>query len=566
MIKIEQSITTDVLVIGGGGAGVRAALETHLHGANTLLITKGKLGRSGTTAFEVAEIAGYNAADGCIPSDSPEQHYQDIVNAALGTCNKKMAKILAEEAPLSLAELESWGVPFEKKEKKHLVVEGCFASQPRMHIIKRHSKPILEVLVNRLNSTSVKVLEEVMVVDLLIKNNTCFGALLIDFTGKFILIRASAVILASGGGGQLFKLNLNPKDITADGYGIALRAGAEIINMEFMQAGLGLVHPSSNILNSWVWFLHPKLINSHGEEFLSKYLPAGVEPLDCMNDKAHHFPFSSRDLSKYIEYAIIKEISLGNYGSHGGVYLDFRNIDLANVSPDFITMWQTTKNWFKNRGVDPDTQTLEIAPFGHAINGGLNVGTDCESTVKNLFAAGEVAGGPHGADRLGGNMILGCQVFGKRAGRAAAESIVARENNLPKFNDFNFETLNKIHDSQGILNPLNIKEQIQNLMSANFLIVRNEQGLNALIIQIQQLITQIDTEGFKLNSASDMIQALECRNMLDTALVMGKSALIRNESRGSHFREDSISTKPEFEHIISFQKLNDDFKFKMIQE
>lgn len=565
MIRIEYSFTTDVLVIGGGGAGVRAALEAHANGANTLLVTKGKLGASGTTSFEVAETAGYNAADGCVPSDSPEQHYQDIVNAALGTCDKKLAKILAQEAPLSLAELESWGVPFEKKGEKHLVVEGCFASQPRMHIIKRHSKPILEILVNRLRSTSIKILEDVMVVDLLIKDNTCFGALLIDSNGKFILVQAAAVILASGGGGQLFKLNLNPKDITADGYSIALRAGAEIINMEFMQAGLGLVYPNQNILNCWVWFLYPKLINSRGEEFLSKYLPAGVDPIDCMNDKAHHFPFSTRDLSKYIEYAIIKEINLGNTGPHGGVYLDFCSVDLTHVSPDFKTMWQTTKNWFKNLGVDPDTQTLEIAPFGHAINGGLKVGTNCESTVKNLFAAGEVAGGPHGADRLGGNMILGCQVFGKLAGRAAAESIVPMSNHLSKVDDFSFEALRGIHDSQGKLNPLNIKEQIQNLMSANYLIVRNEQGLNALISQIQQLITQIDTEGFKINSALDMIQALECRNMLETALVMGESALIRNESRGSHFREDSTSTKPEFEYIISFQKFNKDLKYKIIK-
>lgn len=564
MVQFEQTFITDVLVIGGGGAGVRAALEAHSSGAKTLLITKGKLGESGTTSFEVAETAGYNAADGCIPGDSPEQHYYDIVNAALGTCDKKLARILADEAPLSLTKLESWGVPFEKKEDKHLVVEGCFASQPRMHIIKRHSKPILEVLVNRLRSTSIQVLEDVMVVDVLVRDNTCYGALLLDFTGKFILIRAAAIILASGGGGQLFKLNLNPKDITSDGYGIALRAGAEIINMEFMQAGLGLVHPFPNILNCWVWYLHPKLVNVHGEEFLSKYLPSGVAPIECMNDKAHHFPFSSRDLSKYIEYSIIKEINFGNHGPHGGVYLDFRNIDLTNVSPDFKIMWQTTKNWFKNLGIDFDTETLEIAPFGHAINGGLKVGTDCESTVKNLFAAGEVAGGPHGADRLGGNMILGCQVFGKRAGRAAAESIVAISNQMPNVDDCNFKTLNGIIDSQGKLNPLNMKTKIQNLMSANYLIVRNESGLNEAINEIQHLNTLIETEGFEIKSASDMIQALESRNMLETALVMAKSALIRDESRGSHFREDSINTKPEFEHIISFQKFDKDLKYKII--
>lgn len=556
MVEIEQTITTDVLVIGGGGAGVRSALEANFCGAKTLLVTKGKLGASGTTSFEVAETAGYNGADGCIPEDSPEQHYQDILNAALGTCDQDLAKILAEEAPRSLAELESWGVPFEKKNEKHLVVEGCFASQPRMHIIKRHSKPILEVLIHKLRSTSIKVLEEVMVVDLLVKDNTCIGALLIDFEGKFILIQAASVILASGGGGQLFKLNLNPKDITADGYAIAFRAGAEIINMEFMQAGLGLVYPTPNILNCWVWFLKPKLINNHGEEFLSKYLPTGVDPNDCMKDKAHHFPFSSRDLSKYIEYAIIKEINLGNTGPHGGVYLDFRNVDLTNVSPDFKTMWQTTKNWMISRGVDPDTQTLEIAPFGHAINGGLKVGLNCESTVKNLFAVGEVAGGPHGADRLGGNMIVGCQVFGRRAGQAAANSIVARKIHSSKVSDFTFEIIERISKPQGKIKPIMIKSQIQNLMSANYLIVKNKSGLMKIIEEIQNLNTQIEAEGLEINSTSNLLQAFECLNMLQSALVMAKSALVRNESRGSHFREDCPVTKPEFEKIISFQKNN----------
>ena len=563
MIQIEQTFTTDVLVIGGGGAGVRAALEAEAKGAKTILATKGKLGDSGTTAFEVAETAGYNAADGCIGTDSPDQHYQDIMKAALGTCDPEVARVLTEEAPESLAELESWGVPFEKKGDRHLVVEGCFGSQPRMHIIKRHSKPILEVLVERLKSTSVQVLEEVIVVDLVVEGNTCYGALLMDYTGKFILVRAGAVILATGGGGQLFKLNLNPKDVTADGYAIGLRAGAEIINMEFMQAGLGLVHPLSNILNCWVWYLRPRLLNNRGEEFLAKYLPSGVEPLDCMNDKAHHFPFSSRDLSKYIETAIIKEINLGNYGPHGGVYIDFRKIDLSKVSSDFQTMWQTTKSWYKKLGVDPDEELLEVAPFGHAINGGLRVGPNGESTVENLFAVGEVAGGPHGADRLGGNMILCCQVFGKRAGRAAAEASAGKQGRTSA-GSLN-STIKGINEGQGRLNPMQVKKEIQDLMSANYLVVRNAQGLEALIKKLQGIVVQMETEGFQITSPADKVQALECRNMLDTATMMGKAALLREESRGSHYREDFPDTKPEFKKILSFQLFEQKLIHKTIQ-
>jgi succinate dehydrogenase/fumarate reductase flavoprotein subunit len=373
------------------------------------------------------------------------------------------------------------------------------------------------------------------------------------------------VILATGGGGQLFKLNLNPKDVTADGYAIGLRAGAEIINMEFMQAGLGLVHPLSNILNCWVWYLRPRLLNNRGEEFLAKYLPSGVEPLDCMREKAHHFPFSSRDLSKYIETAIIKEINLGNYGPHGGVYIDFRQIDLSKVSRDFQTMWQTTKCWYKKLGVDPDEELLEVAPFGHAINGGLRVGPNGESTVEKLFAVGEVAGGPHGADRLGGNMILCCQVFGKRAGRAAADaSASAGKQGRTPAGSLNL-TIKGINAGQGRLNPAQVKKEIQELISANYLVVRNARGLETLIEKAQEIVARMETEGFRITAPSDKVQALECRNMLDVATMMAKAALLREESRGSHYREDFPDPKPEFSKIISFQLCGEKLRHKTIQ-
>lgn len=563
MIRIAETIQTDVLVVGAGGAGLRAALEAQAAGAHTLLVAKGKLGRSGTTSFEVAETAGYNAADGCIGSDSPAHHYQDIIDAALGTCDPELARILAEEAPRSLVELESWGVPFEKKDGHHLVVEGCFASRPRMHIIKRHSVPILEVLTERLRAADVNVLEEVMVVDLLTQDGACVGALLIDTAGRYLLVEASAVILACGGAGQLFERNLNPSDITGDGYALALRAGAELINMEFMQAGLGLVYPEPNILNCWVWFLHPRLYNSRGEEFLTKYLPPGVTPEDCMNDKARHFPFSSRDHSKYIEYAVIQEINAGNTGPHGGVFLDFRQVDLTRLSPDFEVMWETTKNWFRQRGVDPESEPLEIAPFGHAINGGLRIDANGESSIKNLFAAGEVAGGPHGADRLGGNMIVGCQVFGRRAGRAAAAT--ALNNPRPVAVDptgSSLELVDKLSRGQGKLEPHRVKEQLQRLMQANYLIVKNEHGLRHLIEELQGLVSQLDVEGYQAASPAEVMQVLECRNMLQTAMVMAQAAHIRKESRGSHFRADIPECKPEFEGITVFTMEQNQLKWR----
>ena len=213
MIRIAETIQTDVLW------WVLAAQDSELPWRLKPRSARCWLPRASWAAavppvLKLPRLQGITPRDGCIGSDSPAHHYQDIIDAALGTCDPELARILAEEAPWSLVELESWGVPFEKKDGHHLVVEGCFASRPRMHIIKRHSVPILEVLTERLRAADVNVLEEVMVVDLLTQDGACVGALLIDTAGRYLLVEASAVILACGGAGQLFERNLNPSDIT----------------------------------------------------------------------------------------------------------------------------------------------------------------------------------------------------------------------------------------------------------------------------------------------------------------------------------------------------------------
>ncbi len=549
MATIQTTLTTDVLIVGGGGAGVRAALEADRAGARVLLVNKGPLGKAGTTAFEVAEIAGYNAADGCAdPLDTPEIHYRDIMAAALGTCDARLARILAAEAVATVAELESWGVAFEKKGDRHLAVEGCFATRPRMHIIKGHSKPILDAMLGRLRDTAIQTRADLSIVDLIVVDGRCRGALAMDESGALTGIDAGAVVLATGGAGQLFERNLNPPDVTGDGYAIALRAGAELVNLEFIQMGLGLVDPVANILNCWVWFLHPRLLNRDGREFLADYLPPGVDPDACMDHKATHFPFSSRDLSKYIEVAITKELAVGRGGDHGGVYLDFRNIDNAGVKPDFLRMWETTKSWLKGRGVDPDAQLLEVAPFGHAINGGLRVDENGETTARHLFAAGEAAGGPHGADRLGGNMIVGCQVFGKRAGRAAARAAAIRRDRRSEAEAFCRQSQQLLErfsgSSKSGMAPEAVKQAVQQLMSRNFLIVRNEQGLRQIIRETEALEARLAEDGLDRSGFQGPVAALECVNMLTLAKTMAGAALLRTESRGSHYREDFPALDP----------------------
>ena len=543
---MAKVIDADVLVIGGGGAAARAALEASQCGAKVAMVMKGLFGKCGATAYKVAEIAGYNAADREVdPEDSPEEHLNDILVAAAGTCDERLASILAHEAPSTLPELESWRVPLEKEGGRYLEVLGCFASRPRMHIVRGHAEPILAALVPRIQGLGVTVVENTMVTRLLVQEGSCVGAVGISKDGEMVVFRSKATAMGTGGAGQLFLNNLNPPDVTGDGYAVAFRAGAELVNMEFMQAGPAIIHPVKNILNSWVWMLHPRLYNARGEEFLSRYIPEGMSPESCMDRRSGHYPFSTYDGSQWIDVAIQKEILAGRGSPEGGVYLDLTRVSEASLpatrrGEEVRRMWATTRNWLlKERHLDVGREPVQIAMFGHAINGGMRIDERCETTVRGLFAAGEAAGGPHGADRLGGNMIVNLMVFGRRMGRFAAER--SRQTATPWRADglvTGEETrLKGLLGKQGRVKPLELKRRIQEAMWRDLLVVRNGERLETSLRQLQQMRAVWETD-LQVEDPRELWQALEIENMLDVGEIMVRAALLRTESRGSHFRED----------------------------
>lgn len=305
-----EKVETDVLVIGGGGAAARAALEAHDNGVRVLMILKGHLGSSGATVYPVADYAGFQASDGCDPSDTPERHFQDILEAAQGMCDPRLARIVAEESPAALRRLEEFGVPFMKDQRgKHITGVACFSTGARSHRIVGHGKPIVNALVDRIRKHKIRVDGDTAATRFLMQNGKCIGALAVT-RDRCIAYVARATILATGGAGQLFKANLNPADITGDGYMMAYRAGATLVNMEFMQAGMAIMFPLA-LLGAWIWAYHPVLTNSEGKEFLRHYLPADVAPRDVFSAKTGHYPFSCRDRSKYLEISILKEMRAG---------------------------------------------------------------------------------------------------------------------------------------------------------------------------------------------------------------------------------------------------------------
>lgn len=540
-----RTVDADVLVIGGGGMAGRAAIEASRLGARVAMLMKGTFGKSGASAFKVAEAAGYNVADGLVDAaDNPEEHYKDILAAAAGTCDERLARIVAEEAPASLRELERLGVPFHMDGNRYLEVTGCFATRPRMHIIPGHAEPIVAAQRKEILSLGLPVFEHTMVTSLLVQDGACAGAVGLDGQGDLVLFRAGATVLGTGGAGQLFLLNLNPADITGDGYALGYRAGADLVNMEFMQAGLGIVHPVRNILNAWVWALRPRLSNAQHEEFLGRYLPPGIGAEGCMDARSGHYPFSTYDGSQFIDIAIQKELRVGRGTPRTGVYLDFTTTREADIPDtprgrDARRMWGITREWIKvNRGVDIAEQPIQVACFGHAINGGLQIDPCAESTLPCLFAGGESAGGPHGADRLGGNMILTCQVFGKRAGQSAAQR--ARERGVPSVSPeavaAEEERLARVQSRRGPLQPARLKRRLQEAMWRHVLVVRSEESLRACLSEVERLRDQ--TKDLGVEGPAHLPGALEVENLLTVAEIMARAALLRTESRGSHYRED----------------------------
>ena len=524
-----DTVHTEVLVVGGGGAAARAAIEAADAGAKVAMVIKGRLGRSGATVFPVSLYGTFQAFDGDDPQDSRQQHYDDILSAAQGMCDPKLARILTEEAPASLQLLESYGVPFQRiDENRHVTYVGCFATRSRSHRVIGHGEPIMAAMAEQISKRKGIALHEKMsVARLLVEDGKCIGALAVSPEGHRTAFLAKATLLATGGAGQLFKANLNPKDITGDGYVMAYRAGAELINMEFMQTGIAIMRPLA-LLSPWTWGFAPKLVNDLGEEFLPNYLPKGLTPAEVYAAKTH-FPFSVRDDSKYLDISVLQEMRKGRrvfYDITDSPRLDaFRKTDLYP--------------WLAGRGLDLTKERAEISVYAQAVNGGVRIDENGASTLAGLYAAGEVTGGAHGADRLGGGMLSNCQVFGARAGRAAAS--FAREQETPTLQAMSPEDLalpaalpEGADGGEGDELRQEMKRRVRALMFDSLLIERNGKNLAAALAQLEELgIASKANAG-----ASNVWQELELENLIDAGRLMVTSALHRTESRGSHFRSD----------------------------
>lgn len=537
-------ISCDTLVIGGGGAGMAAAIAAARAGADVLLVSKGESGRSGATYYDIAEIGAYNAPDGAgDTTDNAEVFYEDIKKASLSMASLKLCQIIAERSSETLEYIVS--MPggdkiFEKIDGRYKVFQSCFTSKPRAHVMSDHFRPLLAVLRKEAEHLKIKTVNSVTIADLFVENGVCHGAYGFDQDGKDIMFTAKSVILAAGGASQLFEHNMYPNDIMGDAYAMALRAGAKMSNMEFLQMGIGLAHPFINLFENYLWECYPVLKNGASENFLRKYVPEGVTERQVIKDKRLHFPFSTRDNSSYVEIAVQKEINAGRGNNNGNIILDidtpeFR--ELLKYENNFSLMWKTTYNWYLSKGVDLQKEPLEIACFAHAINGGTLIDVNGLTSIEGLYAVGEAATGPHGADRLGGNMSVASQVFGKIAGQHSA-SQAKKIRNIPDPSQFVQE---RRTFWSGIALPSNVNEEeiltlIKKESDRCLLVVRNEAQLLEYKGMLQKL--QADCRNGVKGKPIDKSKMVSLYNLMETGILIARSAISRKESRGSHYRED----------------------------
>jgi len=537
-MEIKKTIETDVLVIGGGGAGERAAYEAFKQGVKVSVVVKGELGNSGCTTRSFSELSAYSAAFAhSDPRDNSYLHYSDTVYQGNGLCNEKLVRILTQNAPKRMLELDRAGCKFVKNGNKYEQLLADASTVPRAcHYGADTGRQIAGTLANLIRKTNINIYENIVITKLLTFNGTVTGALGIDIKKEsIILFKAKSVVLATGGGGQIYSLSGQPEDITGDGFSLAVRAGAELVNMEFIQFGPALVYPITGyLLVTNFWRLNPKLYNKDKIEFLDKYIPDDLTKEDVIRAKQFAFPFIINYPAMYLDIAMHSEITNGNGTEHGGIFLD-----ISHNAPEVIeNKVPVTFKWLLDRGVDIRKQPIEIAPVAQCFIGGVKFNEFAETNVPGLYVCGEVGGGLHGAARPGGNLLAISQVFGHIAGISAAKralpisSIKIDQEQV----DNEIKRLNSLIKNKAV-NPQKIIDRLRKAMWNNVSIVKNKDGLEKTLNIVNEL-RRVDWLKVGTNSPKNILKIIELDFMLDVSSYVIRASLERKESRGTFYRDD----------------------------
>jgi len=582
----------DVIVIGAGGAGLRAAIEASAQGASVALICKSLLGKAHTVMAEGGMAAAIGNVD---ERDNWMVHFADTMRGGQYLNNWVMAEIHAKEAPARVKELEAWGAVFDRT-KDGKILQRNFGGHrfPRLaHVGDRTGLEMIRTLQDHGIHQGIDVYMEHTVTDLLqdaqgpnARVVGCFGY--DRELGRFRVFKAGAVVLATGGIGRAFKISSNSWEYTGDGHALAYNAGADLMDMEFVQFHpTGMVWPPSVrgiLVTEGVRGEGGRLLNNKGERFMFNDVPDLYKNQVAKDaEEGWRYVTGDREANRppelltrdHVARCIVREVKAGRGSPHGGVFLDIAWIKekLPSAQEHIKKKLPSMYHQFKQlANVDITTTPMEVGPTTHYVMGGVRVdGRTQMSTVPGLFAAGEVAAGLHGANRLGGNSLSDLLVFGKLAGEHAAH--FAKANKPPATLDQSQidrcakADLSPFDRSTGE-NPYQVQRDLQELMHANVGIVRNEPDMAAALDGLAKLKARAASVGIDGNREYNpgWHTCLDLPNLMVVSEALTRSALDRRESRGGHFREDHPDKSKDFANHNTIVRKNPDATMSLRRE
>ena len=522
----------DVLIIGAGGAGLRAAIAATERGLSVGVVSKSLLGKAHTVMAEGGIAAAVGNVD---PDDSWRQHFIDTMKAGKFINNWQMAEIFAKEAPERVIELEQWGALFNRTSEGKISQRpfGAHTYRRLCHVGDRTGLEMIRTLQEKILSTEAKVYMETTITKLFKKDGRVVGALAYTReSGKFIHFKAKAVVMATGGWGRIYKVTSNSWEGTGDGVILAYNVGVELVDMEMVQFHpTGMVWPPGVrglLVTEGVRGEGGVLRNSEGERYMENYDSERME-------------LSSRDVVARANYT---EVTEGRGSEHGGVYLDITHLGYNGIMKKLPTMYEQFKNL---ADIDISKEPMEVFPTIHYTMGGIKVEPEtCATNIPGLFAAGEVGGGLHGANRLGGNSLSDLLVFGRRAGEGACdyaeESTHSTEIEASEVAEEKRRVLEPLEkpESDSDENPFMIQQELQDAMMEHANLMRNEDSLQeglGKVLALKDRLPNVKVKGSTLFNPG-WHAAMDVYHLIQVSEIILRTALERTERRGAQWRLD----------------------------
>ncbi len=533
-------VATDVLVIGAGAAGMYAAIEAARGGAKVLLADRSLIGRGGATVMAQMTVA---VALGEETPDAPRYHYADTIAAGRGLCDEPLAQLLCDDAPGCIREMEAWGVGWARKDGHITATMAPGHDRPRcVYVDFINTGPAVSKTLRTAmaRNPNIRKAGDLCIVDLVVRDGEVAGAVAYHLgSGAPVVIAANATVLATGGLTRLYRRNSASANMGGDGYALALRAGAPLIDMEFVQFfPIGHLAPRLVGMDPIMWDpfrykLGGRLLNGRMEEFTSRY----------GSDEDGKYVLT-RDLATY---AIFKEVEAGRGSPHGGAYLSFEHCSAAALRAAFGPVIDR----LAANGIDLTRMAVEVAPIAHYHMGGVKADASMATDVPGLYVAGEVVGGANGANRLSGNAITEALVFGRRAGRSAAERVkkAAQPKLRPQDTAAALELIGADSQGRASTNTAALISQLQVTMADNVGPIRTGAKLGRALDGIAALADELGDRPPGPAAAFDLqrLEWFDLRNMLTVARAVAATALARAESRGAHQREDFPTLLPQWQ-------------------